>query len=391
MDVKIEPSKLSGSIVAIPSKSYAHRILTACALADSSTTVLMNFSSNDIFSAIQALTAFGANINIEKDRVIVSPMEVISYLNANCGESGTMARFLLPVATALYDNGVITGEGSLLNRPFETLCDALEKNGCSFISKRLPVSFRGKTNPGSYLIRGDESSQYISGLLFALPLLNGDSEITLTTPLESSGYVDMTLHVLRMFGIEINWEHGVYKIKGGQKYKSPGIITVEGDWSNAAFWLAVGIEVTGLHSGSLQKDRLFLELKDSNEIDALDVPDLVPILSVVAASKINDTVIYNIKRLRYKESDRIESTVAMLLALGGKVTTYENKIIISGCGKLRGGTVDSTNDHRIVMSASIASCFCEQPVIIAGTHAVNKTYPDFFKAFNMLGGKAIVV
>ena len=391
MDIRIEHARLSGSIAAIPSKSYAQRILTACALADQPTEVLLNVDSEDVRSANQSLISLGVELKTEKNSVIVSPIKPISFPNINCGESGTMARFLLPITAALYDNGVISGEGSLLNRPFEILCDVLERNGCTFISKRLPISFRGRIKPGNYEIRGDESSQYISGLLFALPLLSGNSTITLTTPLESSGYVDMTLHVLKMFGIEINGKHGVFEIKGRQYYKSPDTVAVEGDWSNAAFWIAADVEVTGLNPDSLQKDKLFGVVKGECEIDASEILDLVPILSVMAAIKNSVTRIYNVKRLRLKESDRIKSTVDMLISLGCEATAYKNEIAISGCGKLRGGTVDGANDHRIVMAAAIASCFCEKPVIITGAQAVNKTYPDFFEDFNRLGGKAVVV
>lgn len=333
MDVRIEPTQLTGRIAAIPSKSYAHRILTACALADRSTEVLMKVVSDDVRSAIQALTALGAGIEIKKDRVIVTPVKPVVRPVITCGESGTMARFLLPIAAALYDKGVVSGEGSLVNRPFETLCDALEENGCRFENKRLPIAFRGKITPGNYKLRGDESSQYISGLLFALPLLNGDSKIILTTKLESAGYVNMTIHVLRMFGIEVDCETNTFCIKGRQEYKSPGAVTVEGDWSNAAFWLAAGVKVTGLNPDSFQNDKLFLAVKDKVEIDASEIPDLVPILSVMAAAKNGITRIYNVNRLRLKESDRIKSTTDMLLSLGSEVRTDENEIVISGSGR----------------------------------------------------------
>ena len=402
MNIMIEPAKLTGSIAAIPSKSYAHRILTACALADRPTNVLMRIVSDDVRSAIQSLGMLGADIKTLSKEINISPLKSKSIKRPiiNCGESGTMARFLLPVAAALYDEGVISGEGSLANRPFETLCNTLEDNGCKFENVNLPIIFRGKINPGNYKIRGDESSQFISGLLFALPLLNGDSKITLTTKLESSGYVDMTLHVLRMFNIKIGYDahkNGLsydtktFKIKGCQVYESPGTVAVEGDWSNAAFWLAAGLKVTNLNQESLQKDKLFSAMSDQSEIDASETPDLVPILSVVAAARNGTSVIFNVKRLRLKESDRIQSTANMLLSLGANVRTYDNKIVISGSGRLKGGIVDGANDHRIVMAAAIASCFCDQPVIITGTQAVNKTYPDFFMNFNMLGGKAVVI
>ena len=400
MDVRIEPAKLAGSVAAIPSKSYVHRVLVASSLGDNKTELLISFISDDIRSAINALTTLGADIKIGQESLVVSPVKPVTCPTINCGESGTIARFLLPVAAALYESGVISGEGSLTKRPFATLCDVLERNGCSFSRKELPISFCGKIRPGHYEIRGDESSQYISGLLFALPLLGGDSKITLTTGLESSGYVDMTLAVLKMFGVTSGYEIkvnedsyyiGAPEIRGGQTYKSPGTIAVDGDWSNAAFWLAAGVEVTGLCIDSLQQDRQFLAVKDKNEIDAAEIPDLVPILSVMAATKSGVVRIHNVKRLRLKESDRIESTANMLAALGCHVKTSDNEIIIFGTGKMRGGTVNGAGDHRIVMSAAIASCFCKEAVTITGVQAVNKSYPHFFDDFNMVGGKSFVI
>ena len=400
MDVRIEPAKLAGIIAAIPSKSYIQRVLVASALAGEETEILINFISEDIRSAINALTALGADIRIGRESLVVSPIKPVVYPVVNCGESGTIARFLLPVAAAIYEKGVISGEGSLTKRPFATLCDVLERNGCSFSQKGLPITFEGRVRPGRYEIRGDESSQYVSGLLFALPLLGGDSKITITTGLESSGYVDMTLAALKMFGVASGYEfggnEGVYytgtpEIKGKQVYKSPGKVTADGDWSNAAFWLAAGVEVTGLSADSLQEDRQFLAIKDKNEIDAAGIPDLVPILSVMAAAKRGEVRIYNVKRLRLKESDRIESTANMLAALGCHVRTSDDEIIISGAGKMRGGTVNGAGDHRIVMSAAIASCFCEEAVTITGAQAVNKSYPHFFADFNMLGGRSFVI
>lgn len=400
MDIRIEPAKLAGSIAAIPSKSYAQRVLLASSLADGRTEILLNSVSDDIRSAINALTALGADIKIRRESLIVSPVKPVAYPTINCGESGTIARFLLPVAAALYENGVISGEGSLVKRPFATLCDVLEKNGCSCLSKELPITFHGRIRPGHYEIRGDESSQYLSGLLFALPLLGGDSKVTLTTGLESSGYADMTLAVLKTFGVASGYEVGggegryyigAAEIKGRQIYRSPGRVVVEGDWSNAAFWLAAGVEVTGLRTDSPQQDRQFLAIKDENEIDAAEIPDLAPILSVMAAAKSGVARIYNVKRLRLKESDRMESIANMLAALGCHTETSDNEIIIFGTGKMRGGTVDGAGDHRIVMSAAIASCFCEEAVTIRGAQAVNKSYPHFFADFNMLGGKSFVI
>ena len=390
MNIKISPAKLSGTIAAISSKSYAHRLLVSCALADTATTVQLNVFSQDILAAVNALKSLGANIQTGEDSITITPITRVNNPTVNCGESGTVARFLLPVAAALGNGGTLTGEGSLLARPFAPLCGALAEHGVSCSDDKLPITFEGKLQPGVYRLRGDQSSQYISGLMFALPLLDGDSVIQLTTPLESSGYLDMTMSVLSEFGITIEQNGNTYAISGNQRYKSPGSITVEGDWSNAAFWLAAGVRVSGLDEASLQKDKTFIQLKDSTEIDASQIPDLVPVLSVAAAARNTTTRIYNVQRLRYKESDRIKSTADMLTALGCKVDILDNELLIHG-GKFRGGTVHSANDHRIVMAAAIASCFCQGDVIITDAHAVSKTYPEFFSDFNMLGGKAVVI
>ena len=390
MDVRIIPAVLRGSIPAISSKSYAQRTLIAAALSERPTEVYINNISKDIQAVISALTGLGAKIEIEPGKVTVNSGSPPENPVVFCGESGTAARLLLPVAAAICDSATICGEGSLINRPFEALIRAMEQNGCCFKNETLPISFGKGIRPGDYTIRGDESSQYISGLLFALPLLDGKSKLTLTTPLQSSGYVNMTIETLEKFGIRVK-EMDAYEITGKQKYSSPGEIMVERDWSNAAFWLAAGVEVTGLNMTSLQKDRQFTDVRNLNEIDATEIPDLVPILSVCAAVKEKETRIHGISRLRIKESDRVKSVEQMLISLGAEVTVNENEIIIRGKKRLRGGTVESFNDHRIVMSAAIASCFCENEVIIRDAVAVEKSYPDFFEDFNLLGGNAYVV
>jgi len=391
MNIKITPSRLNGEIPAIPSKSYAHRILIASALSDSPTEISLGRISKDIGATIDALTALGARISYAPGKIIVSPSIPAENPVVNCGESGATARFLLPVCAALCNSGTIFGERSLTSRPFETLCETMSRNGCLFESRKLPIKFTGGLKPGDYEVRGDESSQYISGLLFALPLLDGRSAITLTSALESTGYVEMTLDILKRYGINITRSDSRYGIEPGN-YKSPGKITVEGDWSNAAFWRAAGVKVTGLNEYSLQGDRVFLDARNQNEIEASDIPDLVPILAVCAAIEANEiTRIFNIQRLKSKESDRVKSTEAMLRSLGADVRVTCNEIVISGKPWLNGGIVDGFNDHRIVMSAAIASCFCKNEVIINGAEAADKSYPGFFEDFNSLGGRSVVV
>ena len=411
-DVCIDPGRLSGAVAAIPSKSYAQRILIAAALADEPTTVQVDYLSDDVLATIGALQSMGAGFKITKSNLTVSPITDLenvaeAELVADCKESGTTARLLLPILASLFDKGTLTGAGSLLNRPFGTLCSAIEdfKPAKPFIisdeaatvhpqtkfdSHRLPISWTDHLQPGHYQLPGDESSQYLSALLFALPLLQESSSIRLTGPLQSAGYVDITEEVLRNFGVSVGHEYHreiSYQIRP-QTFRSPGYISVEGDWSNAAFWLAAGVEVTGLNPVSFQRDRNFSKLKNQPTIDATDVPDLVPILAVCASLQLGTTCITGINRLRIKESDRIETTLAMLRALGcGVELSPDCDLLIHGTGTIPGGsTVDGANDHRIVMAAAIAASFALDSVTITGAQAVAKTYPNFFSEFERLGG-----
>ncbi len=386
MIATITPSLLKGSIEAISSKSYAHRIIMASALSDKATKIYINGISRDIEATVSAVKALGAEVEICGKEIHVTPIvKRTDEIIIPVGESGTTARMILPIATALYPKGRIVGEGSLLKRPFAPLCSTLSQHGISFSGDHLPINFEGTMTNGKYSISGSESSQYISALMYALPLLNGESSIDLTSPLASKGYVDITTDVLNCFKVV-----GGFETKGNERFISPGEISVEGDMSNAAFWLAAGIDVTGLNPFSKQKDRMFIAVKDQDEIDADDIPDLVPILCVYAAAKNKTTRIYNAHRLKIKESNRLESTSEMIKALGGDIEVTDDELIVHGHGKLHGGTVDSYNDHRIVMSAAIASSICESKVIIRGCEAVNKSYPLFFEHFNSLGGKADV-
>lgn len=405
MDIKITPSKLSGSIPAISSKSYAQRYLIAAALSDLPVTLHLNGLSNDIMATSGAISGLGAIVKITPKEnhfttITITPglIQKSSELPViNCSESGTCARIILPIATALFNECTVSGEGSLVSRPFKTLCDVLETNGVIFESKTLPITFRRHLSPGTFKIAGNESSQYISGLLFALPILDNPSVIELTSPLESSGYVRMTLEVLKEFGVDISVDNEEkptrFEINSPLPCHSPNEVTVEGDWSNAAFWLAAGIDVTGLNENSLQKDKAFLELKALTEVDISETPDLLPILAVSAACKASGTTtrFYNAARLKIKESNRLETVADMINSLGGSAEAKDDELIVHATGSLKGGTIDSHNDHRIVMSAAIASCFCEDSVTILNTEAVEKSYANFFEDFKSLGGKFDVI
>lgn len=419
MNIKITPKTLSGSIAAISSKSQAHRLLIAAALSDCKTEIKLNCLSSDILATMDCIGELGGRA-ISAGAVVevtsIGKKKHIAPVLA-CRESGSTARFLLPVAAALYRDVCLIGEGSLLERPFGAICGALRRNGCMVTSDRLPLICEGGLKSGVFEIAGNVSSQYISGLLFALPLLGGTSEIRLTTPLQSEGYVSMTLSVLDKFQIKVNKTDSGFMIEGNQKYISPKTVIAEGDWSNAAFWLCAGalgesITVIGLDSNSLQGDRRILEiLKNFGanvacfenevtvsggslkgiEIDAGEIPDLVPIISVLAAGAAGKTLIFNAGRLRYKESDRLESTKSLIVSLGGDAVTEGDSLVINGTGTLAGGSCSSFNDHRIAMSASVASMLCTREVEIADAQCVDKSYPDFYRDFKVLGGAADVI
>ena len=321
---------------------------------------------------------------------------------------------MLPFAAALGRKCTFIGAKRLGERPLLPLCDALRLHGVSvnYGESFLPCKIEGKLTGGTYEIPGDISSQFITGLLFALGIAGG-GEIKATTPIKSGPYIDITTDIQKKFGINVEKTENGYKIAEGQQYKSPEKFTVEGDLSNGAFWLVAGaigseeITCTSLREDSLQGDGKIIdilkkmgaditrdgenvtvrksELKNT-EIDCSDIPDIVPILCVAATAAEGTTEFRNIARLRAKESDRVQTTADMITALGGKITFDENTISVTG-SPLTGGTVSSANDHRIAMSAAIASLRCTEDVTIETAEAVNKSYPDFYEKFAMLGGK----
>lgn len=392
MNVKIIPNKLCGSVDAVTSKSDAHRKLIAAALADRPTQIIMKNFSEDINATLSCIEALGGKTEKNKAGVMVHPIEKTQNHNVmNFGESGSTARFLIPVAAALYEKNRFTGRGRLPMRPFDELVNVLEKNGVSVKGRGLPEEINGRLKSGVFRIAGNVSSQYISGLLFAMPLLDDKSKIVLTSQLKSAAYVDMTLDALSAFGVDVSFDGSEYTVIP-QKYISPGTISAEGDWSNAAFWICAGklcgdVTVKNLSENSRQGDKAIMNLLESDEIDADQIPDLVPILAVLAAGRHGKTRIYNASRLRIKESDRLAAMTQCINSLGGVAEETEDGMIISGTGALKGGTADGFGDHRIVMSAAVASVLCNEPVEIIGAEAVNKSYPTFFEDFKKLGGE----
>lgn len=390
MDITLFPTPLRGEITPIPSKSQAHRLLILAALADSPTELLCAETNRDIEATADCLNALGADIRRTDTGYIVHPVRALPEKAVlNCCESGSTLRFLLPVAGALGVDATFLLEGRLPQRPLSPMWEEMERMGCSLSRPTAnTIHCTGKLRPEHYTIDGGVSSQYITGFLLALSLLDSPSTLEITGKLESAPYVDLTMDALRRFGADP--EHpGLYKLH------SPGTLTVEADWSNAAFFLAANalgshLDIQGLNPNSAQGDRaaawLLPELtRKALTIDASDIPDLVPILSVTAAC-FQGATFTNIRRLRLKESDRVASVIAMLEALGGHAEADDNTLHIFGTG-LVGGTVDSVNDHRIAMSAAIAAIRCTEPVTILGAQCVQKSYPKFFDEYRRLGGR----
>ena len=417
MNIVIEPSSLKGEITAIPSKSVAHRMLICAALADGPTTLRIPKTSDDIDATADCLRALGAAITVNNEDYIVEPIAQIENIPLlDCGESGSTLRFLLPVTAAAADRCRFDGHGRLPERPLSDLTDAMKEHGVSFDGEKLPFTIGGRLRGGIYRLPGNVSSQYITGLLLALPLCEEDSVIELTTALESASYIDITLSVLKTFGITVHCERNRYIIPGKQVFRSPGTLPVEGDWSNAAFFLTAAalnndIAMTGLNPNSAQGDRKIIALleqlgavtqKDNGRltlrsdelkgctIDIQDTPDLLPVLSVAAAFAQGKTTFINAARLRLKESDRLASSAAMIENLGGRAEVGEDELTVYGTG-LIGGTVESCNDHRIAMSAAVAATRCSKPVTILNAEAVKKSYPGFYNDYNKTGGKAHVL
>lgn len=409
MNVTLEKKEIKGTLPAIPSKSMAHRLLICAALSEGATVIECHARSEDIDATVNCLTAMGAGISYTDGAFTVEP-GVFSRTVCDCGESGSTLRFLLPVLCALGVGGSITMHGRLPERPIEPLRSELIAHGCTISDEGInPLTFDGKLTGGIYTIPGDISSQYISGLLFALPLTGERCEIRITGKIESLPYIEMTLDAIRQFGINVTFEKGVITIPEGQKYITPGKAKVEGDWSNAAFPLcaaALGGEVTltGIGAG-LQGDREILdtlrlfgadvtENEDSVtvkkaalrpiDLDASDIPDLVPVIAITALGAEGKTTVTGAGRLRIKESDRIATVCEMIRNLGGEAEELPDGMVINGKGKLAGGVVNAHGDHRIAMSAAVASLICEGTVTITGAQAVGKSYPKFFEDFDKL-------
>lgn len=391
MDITIYPRKLHGPVRVIPSKSQAHRLLICAAFSDAATALHCPETNQDIEATAQCLRSLGAQITRTCDGYEVTPTSAIpNQAVLDCRESGSTLRFMLPIAGALGVDATFMLAGRLPDRPLSPLWEEMERMGCALSRpSKSTVRCTGKLIPGEYSIDGSVSSQFITGLLFAMALIPGNCSLNITGKTESRPYIDMTCRALSIFGVCTENFH----VSDCYPFKTPGNLDVEGDWSNGAFFLAANalgstLEITGLLSDSPQGDRAAVQhlsaLNNNVTIDAADIPDLVPILAVTAGAKSGATFT-NIARLRLKESDRVASVAAMLASLGAATEITENTLTVIP-GKYYSCTIDAVGDHRIAMAAAIAATVADGPVTIAGAQCVAKSYPIFWDEYARLGG-----
>lgn len=385
MNLVITPKPLKGAVTPPPSKSLAHRALLAAFLAGETDPLPDLPDSQDILATRQCLAALREG----------KPMD--------CRESGSTLRFLIPVSLALRHKGVFTGRGRLMERPQTPHFDIFKEKNIAYTQENGVLTVKGALPPGDYRLPGGVSSQFVTGLLFALPLVEGDSEMILTSPLESRGYVDLTLDVLEQFGISLeNQNYERFLVSGRQRYR-PCAYSVEADWSQAAFWYAanfVGCQVTleGLNFDSAQGDKQAAALywpmarPGDLDIDLAHIPDLAPPLAAMAAVRRGVTRFVHAGRLRLKESDRIAAITDALNALGAQAEETPDGFVVHGMPQLEGGgTVDCRNDHRIAMMAGVLACCAQRPSTLLGAECVEKSYPQFWAEFARLGGDSHVL
>ncbi|MDD2371118.1 MAG: 3-phosphoshikimate 1-carboxyvinyltransferase [Firmicutes bacterium] len=425
--ITIYPNYLGGEVKIPPSKSMAHRYIIGAALSDQEVIVKNIEASKDIEATLEVMY----NLGVEFYRVAADDGTLTLIVEGHgsdfklvnkyfsCNESGSTLRFLIPLLLLFNEEVVIDGHGKLGERPLDVYYDIMKEQGIAYSNNegRLPLTLEGKRKilqPGLFRVRGDISSQFITGLLYALPLLDGDSVIEMTTTLESRPYIDLTIKALADFDIKIEIEdYKVFRIPGNQKYSS-GVYEVEGDYSQLAFFAVAGaignkeIRCTGLDRHSLQGDKAILDImkrmgaeideiaggfvfKPSKtkgcEIDIKECPDLVPALCVLASLSEGETRIINGERLKIKESNRLESTPKELIKLGADIVIGEDSLTIKGVEGFSGGEVDSWNDHRVAMSLGVASQRADGPLVLTGSGSVAKSYPRFWSDFVKLGGK----
>ena len=403
MDIRILPKRLCGAVTPPPSKSVAHRMIIAAALGSGISRVGNIAFSKDIEATLRCMETLGAKWHRTDDTTLEirgiggrgKTFETLPHFD--CGESGSTLRFLIPIALAVAGGGVFTGHGRLMERPQGPYFDLFDEKGIFHQQKDGVLTVRGTLTAGEYRLAGNVSSQFFTGLLFALSLLDAPSTIISSTALESADYINMTVEAMAKGGVsvEVSSDEAAFTVRPAAYL--PLEETVEADWSQAGFWYAANfldnqVQIGGLNPKSAQGDMVVSDLywklarPGECEIDLSACPDLLPPLAVMAAVRSGTTRFVNAARLRIKESDRLSTVAAMLTALGGSVEELADGLIVRGVPTLTGGTVDGANDHRIVMAAAIAATACTGPVTVLGAQAVEKSYPDFFEIYRALGG-----
>lgn len=422
-NINIEPRELSGIVNIPPSKSISHRAIICAGLSDGKSRIDNIILSDDMYATINGLRNLGVQIDINEsvdtDRCSLDiqgsgRLEIVNN-EIDCNESGSTIRFLIPMGCLVDGEVIFAGSGKLVERPLKTYYQIFEEQGIEYETRdgKLPLKVNGRLKPGIFKVPGNISSQFITGLMFVLPLLDGDSQIVITSELESKGYVDLTIDMLNKFSVDVeNDDYKSFRVKGNQKYM-PCNYSVEGDFSQVAFFVVGGllgndIKCKGMNFNSKQGDIAIIDIvkrmggdielkgdcihiKKSNTVGAIidgsQCPDIIPVLAVLASLSKGETQIINAGRLRIKESDRLESTRTELNKLGANVEETEDGLIIKGVDHLDGGNVDSWNDHRIAMSMAIASIKAKEEVTLSDALAVTKSYPGFWDDFKSLGGK----
>lgn len=414
MNIICHKSKLKGKIEMPASKSVAHRILIAAALANEPTIVCGKFENNDTLATMQMLEKLGAKFQkLEENKTKIFPIVNVqnNKMELDANESGSTLRFMLPVASMLGANCKFVGSKRLGERSIDTMLLALTKNGIKTIGKSLPVELCGKLQSGKFEIDSSLSSQFATGLLFALPLLDGDSEIVIESEMVSKNYIELTLDILKKFSIDIQKTNIGFFVKGNQTYVSPKQIAVEGDWSSASFFAVAGaingdIELLNMNMNSLQSDKVVIDFlekmgacvtKQQNfvhisksklcaiDIDAKNCPDLIPVLSLALAHANGKSSVANVERLRAKECDRLQAILDIMKKAGINCWYGDGLLNIEG-GNPQGFQAKAQNDHRIAMTLAIMSTITNQDITILGADCVDKSYPNFYEDYKSLGG-----
>lgn len=403
MDLAIYPRKLRGTITPPPSKSQAHRAIISAALAHGESLILNLQLSADIHATLNCMRVLGADAT-EHGGIITGAGAHCGHFDQlpefDCCESGSTLRFLIPIALVVAGGGIFRGQGRLMDRPQRPYRDLFLEHGIRFERSGGRIIVEGTLQPGAFSIAGNVSSQFITGLLFALPLLEGDSDIVLTTNLESAGYIESTILAQKLFGVHIERTPQGWHVPGGQAYRAAKYpVFIDADYSNAAFYIIANglgneIEICDMNPSTCQGDKVIVEqealLDQPGEVilDVSQCPDLVPALAARAALRENQvTRIVNAARLRMKESDRLDTVSTELNRLGARVEQFPDSLVIRGVRQLHGGVVNSHNDHRIAMMLAMVASTASERVILQDAGSVAKSHPGFWEHYFRLGGR----